>query len=60
MITSLDPNTPPTQELYEHVFECLVSWSFVLPAFSFDLFDITWDWWDLVLDWPIAMPSDLL
>ena len=60
MITSLDPNTPPTQELYEHVFEGLVSWSFVLPAFSFDIFDITWDWWDLVLDWRIAMPSDLL
>ena len=60
MVTSLHSNTPPIQELYEHVFESLVSWSFVLPAFSFDIFDITWDWWDLVLDWRIAMPSDLL
>ena len=42
------------------MFESLVSWSFVLPVFSFDIFDITWDWWDLVLDWRIAMPSDLL
>ena len=47
-------------ELYEHVFACLASWSFVLPSFSFDIFTITWDWWDLVLDWRMAMPSDLL
>ena len=59
MITSL-PNTPPTQELYEHVFQCLESWSFVLPSFSFDIFNLNWDWWELVLDWRTAMPSDLL
>ena len=52
-------NTAFCSALYEHVFGCLLTWSFALPSLSFDLFNLSFDI-NLVWNWQLALPSDLL